>query len=870
MALSPMMKFYLTLKESYQDAIVLFRLGDFYEMFFEDAKIASEILDLTLTGRDCGLEERAPMCGVPYHAVDGYISKLIAAGHKVAICEQLSDPKESKGMVDRDVVRVITPGTVIEDDILESKRNNYLACVMLESNHYAIAWLDISTGEFRVLQDTYSDFSAIEDMLATIAPAEILANSAAYEAYKSLPTFRQGRYAKMQAYPDWAFGYDNATKILTTQLQIATLQVFEFADQKASVGACGALMQYVAETQKRTLAHLSNIVPVRSNEYLILDANTRRNLEITEPAHAFNGKKGTLLYVLDVTRTSMGARNLRRWLEQPLRNPAQIQARLDAVAELVENHRVRNNLEELLSRIKDVERLTSKIAYGNPGPRDLVALRNSLAVIPEIKQWLDTCHSDLIKRTNEGIFALEPIFNLLDDAICDEPPVTVKDGGFIRQGYCNALDDLRQAKERSVQWLAELEAKEREETQIKNLKISYNRVFGYYIEVSKSNLDKVPFRYQRKQTLANGERYITEELKQIENKLLNAADQALATELQLFDQIKSELLQVLAQLQSTARGIATLDTLYAFASVSVANRYCKPELVPTDEATCIKDGRHPVVEALLKHGQFVPNDTTLDLHADRTMIITGPNMAGKSTYMRQVALITLMAHSGCFVPASSAKIALTDRIFTRIGASDDVAFGQSTFMVEMVEVATILHNATRASLLILDEIGRGTSSLDGLSIARAVLEDVNMRIGCRTLFSTHYHELTDMEHTHEGIRNFKIVAAERNNGIVFLHKIMRGGTNKSFGIEVAKLAGVPKNVIKRAKELSAEQERNAIVQQLSNDDAPLVQYAQIATNSQKNASIVDALAMIDVNALTPMQALTKLSELVHAAQEEKD
>ncbi len=867
MALSPMMKFYLTLKEQYQDAIVLFRLGDFYEMFFEDAKLASELLDLTLTGRDCGMEERAPMCGVPHHAVDGYISKLIAAGHKVAICEQLSDPKAGKGMVERDVVRVITPGTVIEDDILESKRNNYLACVCIVGSQYALAWLDISTGEFQVMQAQFDDFGAVEDMLVTISPAEILANERACELTKDLSAIRLGRLPKFQNYPSWAFEYDNATQILNKQFEISTLQVFEFADKKIAVCACGALMQYVSETQKRTLAHLRGIQYVQSSQYLILDANTRRNLELTETARG-GSRKGSLLAVLDETKTNMGARNLRRWLEQPLRNVEKIRKRLDAVEELVSDTRVRKNLAEVLSQIKDIERLTSKIAYGNPGPRDLLALGASLAVVPQLKAWLAECKSALLCETNDNIFALEEICKLLSEAIDPESPVSVKDGGFIRTGYRAELDQLRQAKELSVQWLAELEAKEREETQIKNLKISYNRVFGYYIEVSKGNLDKVPFRYQRKQTLANGERYVTQELKEIEDRVLSATDNALALELKLFEELKLRLTQALSELQSTARNIAAADTIYAFATVAVANRYCKPMVAEDSDTIRIQEGRHPVVEALGKQGLFVPNDTLLDESQNRTMIITGPNMAGKSTYMRQVALITLMAHIGSFVPATQAEIALTDRIFTRIGASDDVAYGQSTFMVEMVEVATILHNATNRSLLILDEIGRGTSTLDGLSIARAVVEDVNMRIRCKTLFSTHYHELTEMEKTNEGVQNFKIIAAERDKGIVFLHKIMRGGTNKSFGIEVAKLAGVPKGVIARAKEISAQLERNSIVEKLAGDDAPLLQYAQLAQQSQQHSALADALRMIDVNSLTPMQALMKLSELVAQAHEE--
>lgn len=860
MPLSPMMKFYMTLKESYPDAILLFRLGDFYEMFFDDAKTASEVLGLTLTGRDCGMEERAPMCGVPYHAVDGYISKLIANGYKVAICEQLSDPKLSKGLVERDVIRVITPGTVIEDDILEDKKSNYLACLCADQKEYALAWIDLSTGEFNVLQSRYDDFSAIEDMLITVSPAEILCNDAVYSMAKNLSAVRMGRLPKFQNYYDWAFDYKSANELLCKQFGVATLAIYELEGKKLAVAAGGAMLNYVNETQKRSLAHLSGIKYVTSSQYLLLDANTRRNLELCETARD-GSKKATLLWVLDRTRTNMGARNLRRWIEQPLRDVDKINRRLNAVEELTKNSRVRLNLFELLSNIKDIERLTSKIAYANPGPRDLLALKHSLAAVPQIKQLLSQCRSDMLSRLNDSIFELEAIKNLIEDAIDEDAPAMMKDGGYIRRGYNAELDALHDAKTMGKQWLAQLEADEKEKTQIKNLKIGYNKVFGYYIEVSKGNVDKVPFRYQRKQTLTTGERYITQELKEIEDKLIGAVENGLLLESRLFEEIKTELVKVLPHLQSTARGLADCDTVLSLSVAAVENHYCKPQIEESTDCIRIVDGRHPVVEKIRNSEEFVPNDTELDCCQNRTMVITGPNMAGKSTYMRQVALITLMAHIGSFVPAKKAVISLTDRIFTRIGASDDVAYGQSTFMVEMVEVATILQNATYRSLLILDEIGRGTSTFDGLSIARAVMEDVNQRIRCKTLFSTHYHELTEMENAMDGVKNFKIIAAERDKGIIFLHKIMRGGTNKSFGIEVAKLAGLPPKVIARAKEISKILEKTPL-QLDQSQDAPLFQAAaDLAADP-----IREELKGIDLDNTSPMQALVILGELAERAK----
>ena len=855
MALSPMMKFYLTLKEKYSDALLFFRLGDFYEMFFDDAKIASRELDLTLTGRDCGLEERAPMCGVPFHAADGYIAKLVQKGYKVAICEQLTQPEQGK-LVERDVVRVVTPGTVIEENILDDKKNNYLACIFACEKCYALSWIDVSTGEFNTFQSDYSDFSAIEDVLATFSPTEIIANEYAAEQAKDLSAIRVGRLPKFQKYYEWAFDYNTARNALLKQFALSTLSKFEFEDKKYAVCAAGALINYVNDTQKRSLAHISSIKYVQNNKYLIMDNNCRRNLEICENTRDAS-KKATLLWVLDKTRTNMGARNLRRWLEQPLRDSAAINERLDSVEELVKNTRMRTNLYDMLADIKDIERLTSKVAYGTPTPKDLLALGLSLKALPKVKTLLSDAKSKMLCAIYEGIYLLEDVAQKLVDAIDENPPALMKDGGFIKEGYCKELDELRHAGSLGKQWLANLETQEKESTGIKNLKVGYNKVFGYYIEVSKTNVDKVPYRYQRKQTLTTGERYITQELKEIEERLLGAKENALEIENRIFEELKLDLLKVIAQLQSTSKSVAYCDSLLSLAVVAISNNYVKPVINDTIEGITIKAGRHPVVESLMKNNEFVPNDTELDCCQNRTMIITGPNMSGKSTYMRQVALITLMAHIGSFVPAKSASISVTDRIFTRIGASDDLAYGQSTFMVEMVEVATILQNATFRSLLILDEIGRGTSTFDGMSIARAVLEDVNNRIRCKTLFSTHYHELTEMEDCLDGVKNFKILASEVDKGVVFLHKIARGGTNKSFGIEVAKYAGIPQNVIKRAKEISKLLESNPLTTQKKPmlDDNNLFEMT-------KDAELKEIISKIDIENVTPMQAIGKLAELI--------
>ena len=857
--MSQMMKSYLQLKENYKDCIVFYRLGDFYEMFFDDAVLVSRLLDLTLTGRNCGLEERAPMCGVPYHAVDTYLSKLIALGYKVAVCEQLNTPEEAGGkLVDRDVVRVITPGTVIEDTLLDEKKNNYLACIYSGKDACAIAWIDISTGEFCTCQTDGASVEGVEPMLSMLTPAEIICNAPAKKESEKFSDIRLGKLPVFNAYSEDAFKLNKAEKLLNEHFTTSTLDGFGLKGKEVCVCACGALMSYVYETQKRCLTHINTIRYVNNSAYMFMDAHTRANLEILQCARD-NKRKASLLWVLDKTRTSMGGRLLYKILERPLRDRAKIQNRLDAVEELIGRVKESAALDEILKDVKDIERLTSKLSYETMIlPKDLLSLKQSLQAMPGIKANLSLYTSDLLCALNSNIFALEDIANLLELSISEKCPAATKDGGFIKDGFSEELDEYRRAGTESAAWLADIEAKEREATGIKNLKVGYNKVFGYYIEVNKSASDRVPPYFIRKQTLLNNERYITEELKAIEDKILGSNEKAIKLEHDILKEIIRELTSRISQLQSTARNVAYLDVLLSFAKTAKENNYVKPT-ISRDLSTTIKDGRHPVVEQLMKKNEFVPNDAYLDCGQDRLMIITGPNMSGKSTYMRQIALITLMAHIGSFVPAKQANIALADRIFTRIGASDDLSYGQSTFMVEMVEVAEILHNATMNSLVIMDEIGRGTSTLDGLSIAVAVAEDIAKRIRCKTMFSTHYHEMTALEGMVEGVKNYKVTAAENKNTVIFLHKVMRGGTNKSFGIEVARLAGLPKPVTGRAKALSKQLEKSPLKLEEETDDVNLI------TISENNA-LKDKLSSIDMDVMTPMQAFTTLNELVDAAK----
>ncbi len=860
--LSPMMKRYMELKSEYPDCLLFFRLGDFYEMFFDDAKTASNTLDLTLTGRDCGLDERAPMCGVPYHAVDGYIRKLIDAGFRVAICEQLTDPATTKGMLERDVVRVVSSGTVMEEDILDEKKANYLASVYYKDNTVGLAWTDISTGEFNLYQYEGIDcFGALSDLLSTIFPTEIICNQNFINEYGRVQYFKYSE-KKPHCYHDYAYNFSTATKKLCTGFKVSTLKIFECEDKQFALCAGGGLFEYLEQTQKRSLAQLSKIKFLQNNSFMTLDIATRRNLELT--ARSRDGKRnGSLLGVLDKTETAMGARRLRSFIEQPLQKPNAINARLDAVEQFCSSRLLREKLNEQLRNVRDLERLAARLAYGSATPKDLVSISDTLTQIPQIKDCINQCNNSLIKKINENLFELDNINQVLVSALDRNAVQSYKNGGYIKSGYCDELDQLRNIKSTAKMWLSNLEDQEREATGIKSLKIGFNKIFGYYIEVSKSFTEKVPYRYQRKQTLVGGERYITDELKTIEEKILSAETQVVDIENRIFFELKEMTYQNLEKLQKSADGLANIDAFLSLAKVAVANNYVKPTIDKNVKCTNIVEGRHPVVEQLLDKGAYVSNNTLLDSDENRTMVITGPNMAGKSTYMRQVALIVLMAHIGSFVPAKSADIALTDRIFTRIGASDDLSGGQSTFMVEMIEVATILNYATSSSLLILDEIGRGTSTFDGLSIAWAVLEYITNNIKAKTLFATHFHELTELEDLH-GVKNYRVLVSQLNDNIVFLHKIAPGGASQSFGIEVASLAGILKPVIDHAKQ---------IMQSLENDSKNRDTNEMLLASSKKNvtkqvslfdnksSAIEQQISDLSIDNLTPIQALTILSDL---------
>lgn len=869
--ISPMMRHYLTLKDKYKDSILLFRLGDFYEMFFEDAEVASRVLDLTLTGRDCGLDERAPMCGVPYHAVEGYISRLVDKGYRVAICEQLTTPQESKGMVERDVVRVITPGTVTEDSMLIDNQNNYIASVYIDDVNTGVCWADISTGEFNVYQfQSDNNLKTLEDILTTIKPREIISNEQAYMLSSGMNIIKSNDIRAFTCYYNWAYDYNNAYKSLCKQFKVQSLDSYEVTNKKYAVSAAGAMIEYFNETQKRTLEHINRISIIKHNSYMFLDMQTRRNLELTETIRE-RKRKGSLLWLIDNTSTNMGSRELKKWVDQPLIDEKDINLRLDSVEELIIEAGIREEVRAILPKIRDLERLAGKISYGSINPRDCMAIGESLAKLPELKNALSKLKTQMLQANTNNIDLLEDITSLLINAINPNPPMVIKDGGYIKDGYNEELDELRNIRRNGEQWIAKIEATEKEITGIKNLKIGYNKVFGYYLEAPKSASDKVPFRYVRKQTLANCERYITDELKTVEDKVLNAENNAINLENKLYNQIKETLSTIISSLQTSARAISAIDVLCSLAVIAVNNRYTKPIINSKIKHIKINEGRHPVVESTLSTNEYVSNDTLLDNKDNATMIITGPNMAGKSTYMRQVALITLLAHIGSYVPAKSAEISITDRIFTRVGASDDVAFGQSTFMVEMTETALILNNATPNSLLILDEIGRGTSTYDGLSIAWAVMEYITSRISAKALFATHYHELTELEGTITGVKNYKILVNEHKGGIVFLHKIVRGGTNKSFGIEVASLAGVPEEVITRAKQIAKSLEANdnkdsngIMLGSIGLKESNLKQISFITEN--KESEILRELKDITLDNCTPMQAFMMLSELVEKAK----
>ena len=864
MTVTPMMQQYLDIKEQYKDCILMFRLGDFYEMFFDDAVVASRELEIALTGRDCGLEERAPMCGVPYHAIDSYIARLVQRGYKVAICEQMEDPALAKGIVKREVIRVVTPGTVTDMAMLDEKKNNYLVSIYAKKHMYGFAAVDVSTGYFATTRITWGNtLGKLLDEIAKYAPAEIITNRAFFDSKEAAGQLT-GRFSAYISQLDDACYEDGFCIDLLRSHFGSTILPDEEAE--LCVNASGALLYYLEQTQKSSLGHIQQITPYKLEEYMILDMTARRNLELTETMRE-RSRKGSLLWVLDRTMTSMGARALRRWVEQPLINIGDINERLEAVEELKDKFMVRMELRELFRKVYDIERLISRIVLGNANCRDMIALKNSLGQIPYIKKMLDNCGSALISKNNAHMDELSDIYELIESSIVDDPPISVKEGGIIKSGFDEEVDRLRDAATNGKEWILSLEAREREKTGIKNLRIGYTKVFGYYIEVTKSNLHMVPQDYIRKQTLVNCERYVTQELKEMEETVLGAESRVVDLEYQVFADIRQRVASQTARIKQTAQCIAELDAICSLAEAADRENYCKPVL--TDDGVIkIENGRHPVVEKTLETGSFVPNDTLLDMDENRLAVITGPNMAGKSTYMRQVALIVLMAQIGSFVPADSAVIGIADRIFTRVGASDDLAAGQSTFMVEMSEVAYILENATPKSLLVLDEIGRGTSTFDGLSIAWSVIEYISDRekVGSRTLFATHYHELTELEGKLPGIKNYCIAVREEGDDIIFLRKIIRGGADGSYGIQVAKLAGLPQLVTERAKELLKELEAADISKKKARNRRKALE-GQVEFFIPENPEgkiadeIVEELRSVDISTLTPLDALNVLYKL---------
>ena len=868
--LSPMMAQYMETKKQYSDCILFYRLGDFYEMFFDDALTASRELEITLTGKECGLEERAPMCGVPYHAVDSYLSRLVQKGYKVAIAEQMEDPKLAKGLVKREVIRVVTPGTITSAQALDETKNNYLMGIVYLADKMGVSVADITTGDFLVTE--VSTDRALFDEINKFSPAEVICNDAFSMSGISLEDLKDRYHFTVSALDSHFFQDESCRKVLREHFKVGSLEGLGLGDYDCGVIAAGAVLQYLYDTQKSTLDHLTTIVPYATGNYMVLDSSTRRNLELLETMRE-KQKRGSLLWVLDKTRTAMGARLLRTWIEQPLISREEILKRQNAIEELNLNYISREELGEYLNPVYDLERLIGRISYKTANPRDLLAFRNSIAMVPHIKRLLGEFTSDALKELEQELDPLEDLEDLITRAIVEEPPITVREGGMIRDGYNEEADRLRHAKTEGKTWLAELEARERESTGIKNLKVKYNKVFGYYFEVTNSFKDLVPEYFIRKQTLTNAERYTTDELKNLEDVILGAEDKLFSLEYDLFCGVRDAIAAEVVRIQKTARAIAAVDVFVSLSVVATRSNYVKPQI--NEKGTIqIKGGRHPVVEKMMRDDMFVANDTILDNSRNRISIITGPNMAGKSTYMRQTALIVLMAQIGSFVPADQANIGICDRIFTRVGASDDLASGQSTFMVEMTEVANILRNATRNSLLILDEIGRGTSTFDGLSIAWAVVEHIsNTRLlGAKTLFATHYHELTELEGLMSGVTNYCIAVKEQGDDIVFLRKIVKGGADKSYGIQVAKLAGVPDSVISRAKELVeqlVDSDLTARTREIAEGNAPAghkpvprpddVEMSQLTLfDTVREDDIIEELKNLELGNMTPIDALNTL------------
>ena len=859
---SPMMQNYLKTKEDYKDCILFYRLGDFYEMFFDDAITASRELELTLTGKDCGQEERAPMCGIPYHAAETYVARLISKGYKVAICEQLEDPKTTKEIVKRDVIRVVTPGTVIESNLLEEKKNNYIMAIYKNGIYFGMSVCDLSTGDFRMTQirDT-NNFAMLMDEISRYSPSEIVVNELMFNSTEEIIKIKE----RFETYISKSNGFSQNVNEIKERSRIVNeddKEIEKLDDYILAITAANGLIAYLVDTQKNNLEYLNKILLYNTSKYMSLDINARRNLEITEKLRD-KSKKGTLLWVLDKTSTSMGGRLLRRWLNDPLVDECHINRRLESVKELKEDIILRGDIVDSLKKVYDIERLASKISYGSANGRDLISLKNSTAQLPGIKTILSKAKSQMLKDLYGELDELQDIYAIIDKAIVDEPPISVKEGGLIKLGYDEEIDRLKTATTDGKNWVLKLEAEEREKTGIKGLKVGFNKVFGYFIEVTKSNLSQVPDRYIRKQTLANCERYITEDLKRLENEILGAEEKVINLEYNAFVEIRDEIEKNVQRVQKSANIISILDVLASFATVADDMNYVMPT-VDNSGIIDIKDGRHPVIEKIIGGSEFVPNDTYLDKGENRLSIITGPNMAGKSTYMRQVALITLMAQCGSFVPASYAKIGVVDKIFTRVGASDDLSMGQSTFMVEMMEVATILKEATQNSLVILDEIGRGTSTYDGLSIAWAVAEYISdkEKCGAKTLFATHYHELIQLEEKLEGVKNYSIAVKEKGEDIIFLRKIISGGTDESYGVHVAKLAGVPKAVTTRANEVLRSIERKNVLNEKKLEKENKKETAgQLDMYNYKLAEIAHEIDKIDLNQLTPIDALNTLLKM---------
>lgn len=879
---TPMMQQYLNLKENYKDCIVMYRLGDFYEMFFDDALVASKVLEIALTGRDCGLEERAPMCGIPYHAVDNYIPKLIENGFKVAICEQLEDPALAKGIVKRDVVRIITPGTITDQNMLDDKSNNYLLSIYISDTGFGLSYVDVSTGEMLVTEYIDNNSDSLKDALIgeiiKINPSEIISN-----CLVGSDIFDN----KINCIDKIESPEQNKNNILK-HFKAVSLDSYGISDNVLIITSLGMLIEYLNTTQKISLDHINSIHSYKIGDYVLLDSSTRKNLELTE---TIRGKKGvgTLFNVLDNTMTAMGGRLLKKWIEEPLRNENLINERLNATEQLYDNVMVSNNFKEYMRKIYDIERLISRIVYGNCNGRDLVALKQSISSLPEFKSELSFSDCDMFKNIYNDFDTLDDVFSLLDKSIVDEPPISVKEGGIIRKGYNEELDEIKEISVNGKTWISNLQNSEREKTGIKNLKIGYNKIFGYYIEITASNVKNAPESYTRKQTLANCERFVTPELKEMESKILNADEQIMKLEYNLFLDVRQYIKEQITRIQKTAHHIATVDTINSLAIAAIKNNYIRPT-INTKNHIDIIDGRHPVIEKIMKNEFFVPNDTHINNNNLRMSIITGPNMAGKSTYMRQVALITLMAHIGSFVPAEKADICIVDKIFTRVGASDDLAQGQSTFMVEMSEVSNILNNATDKSLLILDEIGRGTSTYDGLSIAWSVVEYITNKIKAKTLFATHYHELSELEKKIGCIKNYRILIKESGDKITFLRKIAEGSVDKSYGIQVAKLAGLPNVVINRAKDILnmlEESDINRAADRIINDsieenalnnsiDESVIKENTSATqisifgdaptstaNESTYKKFIDKeIKSIDINSLTPIDAMMLLNNII--------